>query len=261
MNRCPECGSFQIDERSAGLMCRNCGLIIDDAPLDRNGFIPESMKNNASLPGCETLSTMPVDGNIVKHEWLLTTQEKNIFKAKRKLELIASKHNLPKTAEDDAFMLFRRVVDAGLNIGRSNTEILYACVYASCIMHSIPKTALELTAFTGIDKTKMLSAFKQIKRELNLNLPQIDPVDFVQRFGSRLGLKQTTMSLASQIIVKLKKTAVMAGKQPKTIVASAIYIASKMNNDNRTQREVANATGVLEVTIRKRSREMAELLF
>jgi transcription initiation factor TFIIB len=151
--------------------------------------------------------------------------------------------------------IFKHFSIAVWNIGRDNTTILYACVYASCIIHGIPKTPMEVTAFTEIDKNKMLKALKILKNGLYLNLNRIDPQDFVQRFGSRLHLKQSTLTLASEIIDKLKDKSFIVGKQPKTIVASALYVACRENKDNRTQREIANATGVLEVTIRKRYKE------
>lgn len=82
----------------------------------------------------------------------------------------------------------------------------------------------------------------------------------VQRFGSRLELKQSTITLAMEIITKLKGSAMMTGKHPKTIVASALYIASKMNDDYRTQRDFANAAGIIEVTLRQRSRELVKII-
>lgn len=50
----------------------------------------------------------------------------------------------------------------------------------------------------------------------------------------------------------------MEDLNPTTIVATAIYLATKINNDSFTQREITNATGVIEVTIRKKSKEMLE---
>ncbi|MBR9675432.1 hypothetical protein GOV05_00295 [Candidatus Woesearchaeota archaeon] len=44
------------------------------------------------------------------------------------------------------------------------------------------------------------------------------------------------------------------------MVASALYLASKLNKDDRTQRDIANTTGVIEVTIRKRSKEIAKAI-
>lgn len=126
------------------------------------------------------------------------------------------------------------------------------------MMHDIPKTAFEMTAFTDICSSKMLKAYKMLKKKLNLSVQPIDPLDFVHRFGSRLNLEPAIISMASQIITKIKNTHIFGGKQPKTIVASALYLASQMNDDYRTQREFANATGVLEVTLRLRSKELSK---
>ena len=260
MNKCPECGGYQLDHNPEGISCRNCGLILDDAPIDQTLFTPKSITNNAGYSGYDLEATMPQSGKLTSYSWLLSTKEKNTYNARRKLELIASRQRLPKVVEDEAYMIFRRAVDNGLNIGRSNTNLIYGAVYASCIIHGIPKTPLELIAYTEVNRNGMLNAYRFLKKKLNLDVPFVDPLDFVHRFGSRVKLKQSTISLASQIIIKLKKTNVLSGKHPKTIVASALYIASKMNNDHRSQREIANATGVLEVTIRKRSREISEFV-
>ena len=261
MNRCPECGGFEIDTCSDGMHCRNCGLVLDDTPIEKNQFLPETVKRHASLPGHSIAGSLPINGKFIKHYWLMSTREKNLFKAKKQLGHIASKLRLPSSAEKDAYLIFRSAVDKDLNVGRDNASLLYGSVYASCIMHGIPKTPIEIVSFTGVSKKRMLNAYKVIKAELKLHMEQIDPLDFVQRFGSRLGLKQTTITLASEIVGKLKENPLIVGKQPKTIVASAIYIATRMNRDYRSQREVANATGVIEVTIRKRSQEIVKHLY
>jgi transcription initiation factor TFIIB len=256
MDRCPECGGFEIDLCSDGMHCRNCGLVLDESPIDKE-YIGSSP---SSIPEMAVAGSAPINGNIVRHHFLISTREKNLFKAKKRLAMISSRLRLPSRVEKEANLIFRRAVDKNLNIGRDNASMLYASVYASCILHDIPKTPLEVIAFTSVRKNRMLNAFKVIKKELNLQLDRIDPIDFVQRFGSRLDLKQSTMTLASEIIEKLKKKGLTEGRQPKTIVASALYVSSRINRDYRTQREVANATGVIEVTIRKRSMEIVESL-
>jgi len=260
MNRCPDCGESEMEYSKDTIHCKNCGLVVDDSPIESNPYVPEGKKIMSTANG-ETAGTMPVHGKFIKNHWLISTKQKNMYKAKKSLGLIASKLKLPKSAEKDAFLIFKRAVEIGLNVGRDNKSMLYASVYASCIMHNIPKTPLEITVHSGMSRNKMLNSYKVLKHELHLKVDQIDPIDFVQRFGSRLELSQPTMTLATQILIKLKGCPVIVGKHPKTIVASAIYLASKMNKeDHRTQREVANATGIIEVTLRKRTKEIMRCL-
>ena len=46
------------------------------------------------------------------------------------------------------------------------------------------------------------------------------------------------------------------GKSPTGVAAAAVYVASRMAGAARTQREVADISGVTEVTIRNRYKEI-----
>lgn len=177
-----------------------------------------------------------------------------------KIGLIASRLRLPKYAIQEAKMIFKLAVERDLTIGRDTNAITYACIYASCKIGNIPKTPLEVVAFTGTNKIKMLRAYKMLKKKLNLKTTPIDPQDLVHRFASKLHLKAKTISIVIDILNEIKGKRILQGRYPETIVASALYLSTKLNNDYRTQREIANVAGVMEVTIRKRSKEIAKAL-
>jgi len=50
------------------------------------------------------------------------------------------------------------------------------------------------------------------------------------------------------------------GKDPRGLAAGAIYIASILTDNRVTQREIANAAGVTEVTVRNRYKELVRKL-
>ena len=78
MNLCPDCGGFEFITQADGVSCKNCGLVIDDKPIENNPYISESTKNNASLPGMNSAGSKPIDGKIIKNHWLQSTKEKNL---------------------------------------------------------------------------------------------------------------------------------------------------------------------------------------
>lgn len=262
-NICPECGSKKIvcSTRYGEVTCVECGIVLDDSPIEQNPFISEPKKSLAMPSALSIAGTQNIDGKIIKNSWLLSTKEKNLNAAKKNLELISSKLKLTEITNKEAFTIFKLAVDRNLNIGRDNNTLLYASVYAACIMQNIPKTPLEVVAYSGISRAKMLRSYRLLKEKLGLKICKVDPIDFVHRFASRLHLKQPTITLAIEIISKIKDSPYCLGKHPKTIVASALYLASKIKNDYRTQRDIANATGVIEVTIRKRSKEINDIIF
>jgi len=260
--RCPDCGNTQVsyEEEQGEIVCTICGLVLEEKAVEKKPFISEAHKEMAEQPFLAEAGGLKKNGRIIKSSWLLSTREKNYEQAKKRLELLASKLRLPELVMTDANVIFKQAVQAGLNVGRDNLSLIYGSVYASCIMHNVPKTPLEVTMYSEISKKKLMKAYRMLKNQLGLRLKTIEPADLVPRFGSRLGLKHETISQALEILGAIKENPLFVGKNPQTITASALYIAAKTTGDTRTQRDVANATGVIEVTIRKRSREIAEAL-
>lgn len=261
-SRCPECNSNEIVTIGyyGELMCRNCGLVLDDSPIELNQVGTDTVKSQASLPILSVAGTKSVEGKIVKSVWLMTTREKNFMSAKKKIELIASKLKLPDYVITEAQSMFKVSTDYELNVGRDNISLIYGCVYASCMLQGLPKTPRELMSYSDVSETQMLRAYKLIKEKLGLKIDLADPSLFVQRFGSKLELSQKCISKAMEIIRIIKDKQAFSGKNPQTLVASALYVASLICNEKRKQRDVANITGVIEVTIRKRSRVIMEIL-
>ncbi|MBT4377161.1 hypothetical protein HOD29_07360, partial [archaeon] len=50
------------------------------------------------------------------------------------------------------------------------------------------------------------------------------------------------------------------GRGPAGIAAAALYVAALMNDEKKTQREVADIAGITEVTIRNRYKELIDKL-
>jgi transcription initiation factor TFIIB len=67
-------------------------------------------------------------------------------------------------------------------------------------------------------------------------------------------------SKAIEILKEAADKELTSGRGPTGVAAAAIYVASIMANERRTQREVADVAGVTEVTIRNRYKELTEKL-
>jgi transcription initiation factor TFIIB len=85
-------------------------------------------------------------------------------------------------------------------------------------------------------------------------------MDYVPRFTTMLGLSDKVQAGAIEILRRASKFDVTSGKGPTGVAAAAIYIASVLNNEKVTQREVADVVGVTEVTIRNRYKEIVTKL-
>ena len=63
-----------------------------------------------------------------------------------------------------------------------------------------------------------------------------------------------------QLLAETEDHEALAGRGPTGIAAASIYLAGILEDNRRTQREVADVAGVTEVTIRNRFKEMCGVL-
>ena len=62
------------------------------------------------------------------------------------------------------------------------------------------------------------------------------------------------------ILKKADISELTSGRGPAGIAAAALYVAALLNDEKKTQREVADVAGITEVTIRNRYKELIDRL-
>ena len=73
-------------------------------------------------------------------------------------------------------------------------------------------------------------------------------------------LSPATQNDALDILDQARDVELTSGRGPAGIAAAALYVAALMNDEKKTQREVADIAGITEVTIRNRYKELIERL-
>ena len=66
--------------------------------------------------------------------------------------------------------------------------------------------------------------------------------------------------LIDGILKKAEVAELTSGRGPAGIAAAALYVSALLNDEKKTQREVADVAGITEVTIRNRYKELLERL-
>ena len=186
--------------------------------------------------------------------------DRNLAQAMNELERIANLLNVPKPVKDEAALIYRKAVEKGLVRGRSIESVVAAAIYAACRRLKIARTLDEISQFTKANRKEVARCYRLLLKELDISVPVSDPKDHVTRIGSLLGLSGATMKKAAEILEKAKELGLTAGKDPAGLAAAAIYIASLLNEERRTQKEIAQVAGVTEVTVRNRYKELIQEL-
>jgi transcription initiation factor TFIIB len=173
---------------------------------------------------------------------------------------MASALGLPRDVRETAAVIYRKAVEKNLIRGRSIEGVAAAALYASCRQCGVPRTLDEIANVSRVGRKEIGRTYRFVARELGLKLIPTSPIDYVPRFTSGLHLKGEVQSKAVEILQQAAEKELTSGRGPTGVAAAAIYIASILCGERRTQREVADIAGVTEVTIRNRYKELAEEL-
>jgi len=88
----------------------------------------------------------------------------------------------------------------------------------------------------------------------------VDLVWFVPRIASKIGLSEKTKRYAVEILRKAEENKTSSGKNPMGLAAAALYLSCLKNGENKSQRDLAEAANITEVTIRNRCKGLREML-
>ena len=91
-------------------------------------------------------------------------------------------------------------------------------------------------------------------------MPITDSIQCVSRIASRIGIAEKTKRYAIKVLKQAQKSEVSAGKDPMGLAAAALYLSCVKNAEDKTQRDIAQAANVTEVTIRNRYKGLKESL-
>jgi len=289
ITECPECGgSDLIKNKDKGeICCKSCGLVIDDKMVDLGQewreFNPDDAESRrrAGAPTTYTKYDKGLGTEVGRksdlyrlkktsknkffrlRKWqhrISTAIERNLRMALSELKRVTSYLKLPRFAIEEASRIYTLAVQRGLVRGRSMESVVAGSVYAACRCHEIPRTLVEVSEASGIDKKEIGRTYRFITRQLNINVMPSDPADYIPRFASELKLSPEAQTKATEIIRRAQNAELTSGRGPTGLASASLYIASLICDEKRTQREIANVGGVTEVTIRNRYKEMLEEL-
>jgi transcription factor IIIB subunit 2 len=105
------------------------------------------------------------------------------------------------------------------------------------------------------------STFLKLVRELNINLPIIDPVIYITRFAALLDFGEETQKVAldaTRLVNRMGRDWMQIGRRPSGICGACLLLAARMNNFRRSIEEVVQVVKIADVTLRRRLAEFKE---
>jgi transcription initiation factor TFIIB len=256
----PEWRSFSKDESDdrsrtgspTSLAMHDMGLatIIGHANKDVTGKpLSASMKSTI-----ERLRTW--DSRSQVHE----PADRNYRQAFSELDRLKDKLALSNAVIEKTAYIYRKALDKGLVRGRSIPGVLAAALYVACRESGTPRTLNDMSHQINVKRKDISRCYRLLLRELDLNMPVVNPIICTSRIASEAGLSEKVKRRALTILKDASEMEITAGKDPMGLAAAALYLSCVLNGENTTQKVIAMAAGVTEVTIRNRYKGLRESL-
>ena len=220
---------------------------VDETHSEENCPFPQGYRCGAYENGkYEAESTHPSTETLHK-PWLNSTG-------------LSDKVYIPPPIKEKAAVVYRKALDKGLVRGRSIAAIAAASLYAACRGSGTPRTLREIAEASLVDKKDVARCYRLLLRELEVHMPIADPLTYVSKIAEKTGISGKTQGAAIQILREARRKRAAAGKDPMGLAAAALYIACLQNNEKKTQKDIAEAAGVTEVTVRNRYKTLKKQL-
>jgi transcription initiation factor TFIIB len=295
---CPVCGSKNIiiDDRGQSV-CRECGTVIDSRVTmatytpkmfseqqSGSGYgLPRDIMYPQSISGTEiSISPRDIEGHrmtmkgirgiqrlrvLQRKMQMMRSHERHLSRILNEVQTIINQLGLPRQIQENAAYIYRVYMKKkGSSKSRSVRGAAAAAIFMASRITGNPVTIEELSKTTGIPKRDINRCYKTLRLAISELKPELvsklhgSPEHFVTQIVSRLNLPIEVQAKAKEILENASKLGITSGKEPQGLAAAAVYMASILTNNKRTQHEIAEAARITEVTIRNRYKELMTAL-
>ncbi len=296
VDSCIECGSVNLiyDYNAGESVCRDCGLVQPHEEMNRGpewrayNFEQRASRTRVgsptlySDPSKNSHTVIPRDGRDAhgnslsstekQRAWKLSkedirsryyhSEDKNLGQAMKELHRLRDQLNILEgnPVIEQAAVIYRKALDKHLVRGRSIVDIMTAALYMACRQNGTLRPLREIVDASRTEKKDVTRCYRLLLDELDVQMPNTDPVTCVSKIGDPLKISEIIQGHAKGLIRKAQKNRSIGGKDPMGVAAAALYIVCLQNDEKVTQKAIADQSGVTEVTVRNRYKALKKRL-
>jgi len=298
MSRVITCSTCNIKENkmvtdtvSGELVCSNCGTVIRDCIEEigkewTNFKDSETDKSRTGMPFSLAVHDMNLSTVIGKTNKDSTGQlidsgmqarmnrlriwdsrtmyrestSRNFTTAFLLLNRLKDKLGLTPTIVEKTAYTYRKVQEAGLIRGRTINAVLVACLYITCRELGVSRTIDELAETSNLRRKSIAKIYREIVFHLQRKIPQVNCFQCIDKISNKIELSERTIRNARDLMKKVLEQEFSAGKDPMGFAGAVLYVSLQMDGKTIRQIDIAEASGVTEVTIRNRAKDLKSQL-
>ena len=225
------------------------------------------MATNKLLPQ-SSLGSMIGNGNCYSyefhkikqyHKWnAMPYKERSLWAIFSQLQVKAKKAGIPAMIIDDAKYMYKTLSETRISRGVNRKGLEAACIYVSCKIWKVPRSAKEIAEIFGLKVSNMTRGCKKFQEIMKLSkykkkhvVKASGPLDYVSRFCSNLDLDSEICSICEYVANKAYTSDIVDENTPPSIAAGSIFLVCMLCGISLSKKKVAKACKISEVTISK----------
>src|SRR5688500_9750851 len=181
---------------------------------------------------------------------------RSLMQAFSELERLKDKLGLSDTIVQKTAYIYRKAQEKRLARGRSVSSILAAATYIACSEMGAARTLRDFTEITNVKRKALSRSYRLLVLKLDIKVPSMDLMKCIAKIANKAKLGEKTQRMAMFTMNDLINKEIAAGKDPMGLAATVLYLSCLTNGEATTQKEIAEAAGVTEVTIRNRIKDL-----
>ena len=286
---CCTCDSGRqvTDLESGEIICGNCGRVSPDKAIESRAEWRtfDSENNNSQRVGSPSslafhdMGLSTIIGKVNKDSagrnldasmnyrmqrlrtWDARTRaqaggHRSLMQAFSELEMLKEKLGLSDAIVQKTAYIYRKAQEKRVARGRSVSSILAAATYIACREMGAARTLRDFTEITNVKRKSLSRSYRLIVLELDIKVPSLDLMKCIVKIANKAKLGEKIQRMAMSTMNDLIKKEISAGKDPMGLAATVLYLSCLTVGEATTQREIAEAAGVTEVTIRNRLKDL-----
>ncbi|KAL3314321.1 transcription factor TFIIIB subunit brf1 [Cichlidogyrus casuarinus] len=254
--KCPQCGSTDFDEdrARADVICLGCGFVVGENAISNEVEFVETAGGAAAAVGRFVSDESQLNEN--KASRAIT--EAN---ARKRIETICGQLRLTGDVITSAFRFYQSALFRGLTKGKTSIRLAAACVYLATRQLKVNLMLLDLSDAVCVNVYALSATFSELKRKLNLVIPEMDPCLLIERFAAQLEFGDKTLAVSStamRLLQRMQKDWISVGRRPSGLCAAALLVAARIHEFNRTEEDVCRIARIGLHTTKKRLSEFSK---
>lgn len=193
------------------------------------------------------------------HTWnTMPYRERSLYRIYERLQNKARLAGIPNYIIENAKLMYKKLSEAQISRGANRRGLMASCIYISCKMEGVPRSAKEIAAIYDLKVNEMTRGCKKFLEIMDLTKKRTDfvlnsstPMNFVKRFCSNLGLEEDVFHICEYVAYMTTKLDIVDENTPPSIAAGSIFLVVSLCNLPVSKKAVSKACKTSEVTISK----------